>query len=94
SRPQPVFITSAKQTQFEFWFGKASAGMNGLLVSPHYEDNPPEVGTANHFESCKELKKEDIKQAGAIIVTYHYYLCKNFIVTPNKLPGLVEPSAN
>ena len=94
SRPQPVYITSGKQTQFEFWFGKPKAGMNGLLVSPHYEDNPPEVGTVNHFESCKKLKQEDIKEVGAIIVTYNYYLCHNFISEPTNLPGLVKPNAN
>lgn len=86
SRPQPVYITSSKQTQFEFWFGKPVNGMSGLLVAPHYEKNPPITGTTNHFESCKELKREDIKEAGAIIVTYYYYLCRNFIA---EQPGLV-----
>jgi len=88
SRPQPVYITSAKQTQFEFWFGKPSNGMNGILVAPHYEDNPPKTGVKNHFESCKELKVESLKEADSIIVTYHYYLCKNFI---EERPGLVKP---
>jgi len=89
SRPQPVYITSAKQTQFEFWFGKPSNGMNGILVAPHYEDNPPKTGINNHFESCKELKVEDVKEGDSIIVTYHYYLCKNFI---KEQPGLVDLS--
>ncbi|WP_321326540.1 glycosyltransferase family 39 protein [Thiomicrorhabdus sp.] len=79
SRPQPVYITSGKQTQFEFWFGKPKAGMNGLLVSPHYEKNPPITGTANHFESCTPLKKLNEPSQGPIIVTYYYYLCNNFI---------------
>ena len=87
SRPQPVYITSAKQTQFEFWFGKPTNGMNGILVAPHYEDNPPKVGVVNHFESCNELKTEDLMGAGSIIVTYHYYLCKNFQA---EQPGLVS----
>ena len=96
SRPQPVFITSGKQTQFEFWFGKPKAGMDGLLVAPHYEDNPPEVGTVNHFERCKELKKQDFIEAGAIVVTYYYYHCHNFIATSENLPGLVnqQPAIN
>ncbi|BCN93923.1 hypothetical protein THMIRHAM_17080 [Thiomicrorhabdus immobilis] len=86
ARPQPVYITSGKQTQFEFWFGKPKKGMNGILVAPHYEDNPPITGMVNHFSSCKPLKTEDMKEAGAIVVTYHYYLCTNFIA---EQPGLV-----
>lgn len=79
-RPQPVFITSAKQTQFEFWYGLPTKGMNGLLVVPHYEKIPPITQQPNHFEECRELKQESLSENGAIIVTYHYYLCENFIV--------------
>ncbi|WP_029408074.1 glycosyltransferase family 39 protein [Thiomicrorhabdus sp. Milos-T2] len=89
SRPQPVYITSGKQTQFEFWFGKPKAGMNGILVAPHYETNPPVTDRLNHFTSCKLLKTQDIKSSessDAIIVTYYYYLCHNFIA---EQPGLV-----
>ena len=78
-RPQRVFITSAKQTQFEFWFGLPTAGMNGLLVVPHYEKIPPITQQLHHFEECRELKQESLSENGSIIVTYHYYLCKNFI---------------
>jgi len=82
ARPQPVYITSAKQTQFEFWFGRAQNGMNGILVAPHYEDNPPKIGVPNHFEKCEKLKQEELRGQGgegSLIVTYHYYHCHNFI---------------
>ncbi len=78
-RPQPVFITSAKLTQFEFWYGLPKAGMNGLLVVPHYEKIPPITQQPHHFERCTELKQESLSENGSIIVTYHYYLCENFI---------------
>ena len=79
AKPQPVFITDPKQTQYEFWFGLPQEGMDGLLVVPHYEDVPPKTNTPNHFESCKELKEEPLSVNGAIIVTYRYYHCQNFI---------------
>ncbi len=78
-RPQPVYITSAKQTQFEFWYGLPTAGMNGLLVVPHYEKLPPVTQQPNHFEKCTELKQESLSVNDSIIVTYRYYLCENFI---------------
>lgn len=79
ARPQPVYITSAKQTQFEFWYGRSQQGMNGLLVAPHYEDNPPIVGIKNHFESCQKLEELDIKASENIVVTYNFYHCQNLI---------------
>ena len=78
-RPQPVFITSSKQTQFEFWYGLPTTGMNGLLVVPHYEKVPPVTQKPHHFEKCSELKQESLTENGAIIVTYRYYLCENFL---------------
>lgn len=80
-RPQPVFITSSKQTQFEFWYGLPTAGMNGLLVVPHYEKTPPITQQPHHFEKCSELKQESLAENGSIIVTYRYYLCENFIAS-------------
>jgi len=78
-RPQPVFITSTKQTQFEFWFGLPKAGSNGLLVVPHYERVPPRTQRTAHFENCILLKKEPLSVNGAIVVTYHYYHCQNLL---------------
>ncbi|MEA3404136.1 MAG: glycosyltransferase family 39 protein [Pseudomonadota bacterium] len=79
ARPQPVYITSAKQTQFEFWFGRAKAGMDGLLVVPHYDKVPPRTGKKNQFEQCDLLKEQSLKESGSIVVTYRYYYCQNFI---------------
>ncbi|GKT13006.1 MAG: hypothetical protein ISEC1_P1998 [Thiomicrorhabdus sp.] len=79
ARPQPVFTTDPKQTQYAFWIGLPKAGMNGLLVVPHYESVPPKTNTEYHFESCKELKEESLSVNNAIVVTYRYYHCLNFL---------------
>ncbi|MCF6345195.1 MAG: glycosyltransferase family 39 protein [Thiomicrorhabdus sp.] len=78
ARPQPVFITSKKQTQYAFWFGLPHAGTNGLLVVPHYEKTPPKTQKPAHFERCERLKEEPLSVNGAIVVTYYYYHCFNF----------------
>ncbi|NPA72990.1 MAG: glycosyltransferase family 39 protein [Gammaproteobacteria bacterium] len=91
ARPQPVYITSAKQTQFEFWYGRATEGMDGILVAPHFEQNPPMTGTANHFKRCDLLKKQPISANGAIIVTYHFYHCQHFLTETAPVPSAKSP---
>ncbi|WP_168188946.1 glycosyltransferase family 39 protein [Thiomicrorhabdus sediminis] len=79
ARPQPVFITSSMQTQFEFWYGRPQAGMDGLLVAPHYEPNPPLTNEANHFESCQRIDQLDMHGDDNIIVSYYFYHCRNYL---------------
>lgn len=78
-RPQPVYVTGGKQTQFEFWFGRPQNGSDGLLVAPHYENIPPETGKPNRFASCEPVKSLPITENGSIIVTYYFYHCRNFL---------------
>ncbi|MDG6773949.1 glycosyltransferase family 39 protein [Thiomicrorhabdus sp. ZW0627] len=78
-RPQPVYVTTARQTQFEFWFGKAKAGMDGILVVPHYEKIPPLTNQPNHFERCDLVKKLPIRANDSIIVSYYFYRCSNYL---------------
>ena len=79
ARPQPVFMTGNRQTQYDFWFGQPQAGTDGLLVVPHYERTPPRVQQPAHFERCVQLKEESLSVNGAIVVTYRYYHCFNFL---------------
>lgn len=78
-RPQPIYVTTGKQTQFEFWFGKAQARMDGLLVVPHYEEIPPQTNQTNRFERCELVKKLPIRTNGSIIVSYYFYHCTNYL---------------
>lgn len=78
-RPQPVYITTGKQTQFEFWFGKVQPGMDGILVTPHYERIPPVTNQPNHFERCNLVKKLPIRANDSIIVSYYFYYCTNYL---------------
>lgn len=78
ARPQPVYIANKKQTQFPYWYGSPSSGMNGLLVVPHYDDVPPNVGRPYHFEKCLLLKQADFKKYDKIVVSYYFYKCTNF----------------
>lgn len=87
ARPQPVYITDPKQTQFEFWFGLPKTGMNGLLVVPHYEPVPPITEQTFHFERCDERKQEDIRVNDSIVVTYRYYYCFNYQAPIGDLPA-------
>ena len=87
ARPQPVFMTGNRQTQYDFWFGQPKAGTNGLLVVPHYEKTPPKTQIAAHFEQCTLLKEEPMSVNGAIVVSYRYYHCQNL------LPSLSTPSS-
>ncbi|MCF6298794.1 MAG: glycosyltransferase family 39 protein [Thiomicrorhabdus sp.] len=79
ARPQPVFITGSRQTQYDFWFGLPKAGTAGLLVVPHYETTPPKTQKPAYFERCDLLKEEPLSVNGAIVVTYRYYHCINFL---------------
>lgn len=78
-RPQPVYVTTGKQTQFEFWFGRAAPGMDGLLVVPHYETVPPQTNRPNRFEQCEPVKTLPIESKHSIIVSYYFYHCRNYL---------------
>ena len=78
ARPQPVYTTGNRQTQYDFWFGSPKAGTDGLLVVPHYEDTPPKTQKQGYFERCNLLKEEPLSVNGAIVVTYRYYHCFHF----------------
>lgn len=78
ARPEPVYIANQKQTQFPYWYGSPKAGMNGLLIVPHYDDIPPVVGKPYHFESCQHLKQVNLQKYGKIVVGYHFYKCTNY----------------
>jgi 4-amino-4-deoxy-L-arabinose transferase-like glycosyltransferase len=82
ARPQPVFVTTGKPTQFAFWFGEAQTGMDGLLVAPHYESNPPKTGIEDRFERCDRVKTLPFKANDSIIVTYYFYHCRNYVRGP------------
>ncbi|VAW44719.1 hypothetical protein MNBD_GAMMA04-57 [hydrothermal vent metagenome] len=79
ARPQPVYTTGNRQTQYDFWFDSPKAGTDGLLVVPHYEDNPPKTQKKGYFEQCNLLKEESLSVNNAIVVTYQYYHCFNFL---------------
>lgn len=79
ARPEAVYIANKKQTQFPYWYGSPTAGMDGLLIVPHYDEMPPTVNKAYHFEKCQLLKQVDLKKYGKIVVTYYVHKCTNYL---------------
>ncbi|WP_172959666.1 ArnT family glycosyltransferase [Thiomicrorhabdus aquaedulcis] len=79
ARPQPVYLTDVRATQYDYWFNPPAPGSNGLLVVPHYEPVPPKTNQAHHFERCELRQTQDMKVNGAIVVSYYFYHCFNLL---------------
>jgi 4-amino-4-deoxy-L-arabinose transferase-like glycosyltransferase len=77
ARPLPVQVTDTRFDQFDLWFGTPRDGTDGVLVVPDFMYKTGQRMLAQ-FEACREAEPLDIVRAGRSVVTFHFYLCRNY----------------
>jgi len=77
ARPLPVQVTDTRFDQFDLWFGTPAPGTHGVLVAPDVMRKTARRIQAR-FESCREVEPLVIARDGRVVVTFHYYLCRDY----------------
>lgn len=77
ARPLPVQVTDARFDQFDLWYGTPAPGTDGVLVVPDVMlKSTRRVLTL--FDDCREAEPLPIVAGGKVVVTFHFYLCRDY----------------
>ena len=72
-------VTDTRFDQFDLWFGTPRPGTDGVLVVP---DNMLKTGrrVLGQFDACREAEPYRVVRGGRTVVTFHFYLCRDYRV--------------
>jgi len=87
ARPQPVQVPDERFDQFDLWFGTPATGAAGVMVVPDSSLKSTRR-VLERFASCEEREPLPVYAGSTIIVTFHFYLCRDYR-GPN--PGPASP---
>lgn len=74
-----VFTADGKLTQFDFWFGRPSAGSRGVVLWHSYFDDEASPAQKGLFERCRLLESQPVRWRGKDLhATFRFYDCEGW----------------
>lgn len=77
ARPLAVQVPDNRFDQFDLWFGSPATGASGVMVVPDSSLKSTRR-VLERFASCKARDPLPVYAGGAVIVTFHFYLCRGY----------------
>lgn len=77
ARPLAVQVPDIRFDQFDLWFGSPENGAAGVMVVPD-SSLKSSRRVLERFAHCEERDPLPVYAGGAVIVTFHFYLCRGY----------------